>query len=407
MGRFMQRVAREWRRVRVALVVLALGSAVWTVVLRLTAGQGVAPGDWVEATAGLAIAVAAVALPLASLAGDRRLARLASRRGGRLPRWPILAPKWLACFGAWLALSVGASAFSLLWLPSWECLTEWVGMLDAGWLWVVVGFGGAFFASAATGQLRAAIPLALLLGILPPFLMRYPFDLSLSEGGGHGTKALAGALATLWLLAAAALAFPARFAAPAGAWARALARLRTGVCVGLAVLCAASVVPLILVVPSLLLGPGDATAVSEPRLSPDGRFVAFVVHFKAWPLHPCSCYVLNTESGQAWRLSRFQQSALRFPGECDWSPGGRCLAYCVYPGPLREARLRLAGADVGHAEDLGIFDTLTGEAREVRHPAIHYGSRIRWKEEGVIGVESEDWSAGGRIFQTWGATGSS
>jgi len=164
----------------------------------------------------------------------------------------------------------------------------------------------------------------------------------------------------------------------------------------------ALVVPLTLVFVALLVRPGDTTIVSEPLLSPDGRLVAFGVSFEAWPSPVGRGYVLNTENGRSWRLTGTEGGWVDWGG---WSPQGRYLAYSITPGALHGAWLRLDGRDVVEDQGLGIFDAQTGKVRHVWHPAMHYGSGIRWREEGVIGVVSEEWRSGIEPFKPRSAVG--
>jgi hypothetical protein len=90
---------------RVLAIALALGGAVWTVALRVGTWGRAPASDFFPATVGLLTLVAAAILPAASIAGDRRLPRLAALRVRPLPRCPFLISKWLACLVLWLALA--------------------------------------------------------------------------------------------------------------------------------------------------------------------------------------------------------------------------------------------------------------------------------------------------------------
>jgi len=383
---FVRLLGREARRVRLGVVVLALGGAVWAVVLRFTTGLRAPLCDRLPVTVGLVLAIAALALPVVSLAADGSLPRLAARRGGRLPRLPFLTAKWLACVGAWAVVAVWASGVALVLSPSAEALREWVRLLDGGWLWVLLLFAGSFFASVAMGRAAAAAALGAVFGLLPPLGMWGVFELPVGAPGGHGTKALVGGVATLWVFGMALLAFPARFATPATRWAKLLVQARLGACVAAAGLCMALVAPMAVLVACLRLGPGDADRFQSPQLSPDGRLLAFFVYLKGWPLdsQDFRAYVLETESGRLRGLTCLRSSGL--VAQHPWSPQGRYLAYWTFPGPFGKAWRRLRRAEEQGETGYAILDTRTGERHEMRFR--DYFAHWSWAEEGVISVWS-------------------
>jgi len=379
---------------RLALFVLALGGAVWTVVLRFTTGLRAPLCDRLPVTAGLACAAAALVLPVVSLGADGRLARLARRRRGRLPRWPILTAKGLVCLGAWAVVALCAAAVAFLCSPSLECIHECVRVLDGGWLWALLLFASSFFASAATGRVPTILALAVVLGALPPLAMRYVFELPVGAGGGLATKAIVGGAATLWLFGAALLALPIRLAAPATLWAKALAQLKSGLCAAAAGLGMALVAPAAVVVACLLLRQEDATRLSAPQLSPNGRFLAFDADVETWPFPapaPYAC-VLDTATCQTLALTRIRRSCLPLPSP--WSPQGRYLVYWVGQGPLAKGwRIRTSnGVEGVNAHVCAILDTQTGETQEATAEPLPIVF-IKVGEDGVVtawGIADEE-----------------
>ncbi len=383
---FARLLAREARRVRLAVFVLALGGAVWAVVLRFTTGLRAPLCDRLPVTVGLVCAIAALVLPVVSLAADGSLPRLAARRGGRLPRCAFLTAKWLVCVGAWAVVAVWASAVALVLSPSVEGLREWVRLLDASWLWVLLLFASSFFASAATGRAGAAAGLGAVFGLLPPLGMWCVFELPVGAPGGHATKAIVGGVATLWVFGMALLALPARLATPTTRWAKARVQARLGACLAAAGLCMALVAPMAVIVACLRLGPADADRFQDPQLSPDGRFLAFSVDLKGWPLdsQDFRAYVLETDTGRLRGLTCLQSSGLVHG---PWSPQGRYLAYWTVPGPFGKAWRRLRRVEEHGETGRAILDTRTGERHEVRYRTSF--AHWSWTDEGVISVWSD------------------
>ena len=69
---------------------------------------------------------------------------------------------------------------------------------------------------------------------------------------------------------------------------------------------------------------GLATA-SSPRISPDGRFVAYRVREVDWKgnAYVSQIWLANVSSGSRFQLTRGKKSA----GSAEWSPDGRWIAF--------------------------------------------------------------------------------
>jgi dipeptidyl aminopeptidase/acylaminoacyl peptidase len=81
---------------------------------------------------------------------------------------------------------------------------------------------------------------------------------------------------------------------------------------------------------------------TRPRISPDGRRVAFRRRLPGAPDSVSSLHVLELDGGRAWTLSRGRHEV----EEAEWSPDGRRLAFTAETGPARF----IVGADAGRGE---------------------------------------------------------
>ena len=65
--------------------------------------------------------------------------------------------------------------------------------------------------------------------------------------------------------------------------------------------------------------------ISAPKISPDGRFVAYQVRETNWKddAYVSHLWLMNVASGASFQLTRGKKSA----GQAEWSPDGRWLAF--------------------------------------------------------------------------------
>jgi dipeptidyl aminopeptidase/acylaminoacyl peptidase len=92
---------------------------------------------------------------------------------------------------------------------------------------------------------------------------------------------------------------------------------------------------LVLLLPGVLLAQAKHTptfeemlslrAISSPKISPDGRFIAYQMHEANWKdnEYVSQWWLVNVGTGAAFQLTRGKKSA----GEAEWSPDGRWLAF--------------------------------------------------------------------------------
>jgi len=363
---------------RVLVLALTLSGCVWCVVVRLTA-RDVGPLTRLAGTAGLFTILSAAITGAVSIAGDRRLVRLAVRRGAPLPRGPIFAAKWLACMIVWLGTTAAVSVVGLL------CASLLGGVwavLDMPLFWAFLAFGCCFAASAALGHGLAALLAGAGIAVLPAMVLYEVFGVSPGASWGLGLKVATTVPVHLFLLSLAwRMLRVGRGPTPVRHPRLLLASRAAALCA--AALGMAFLVPIAAYVQTVSLSRRDVTRIERLEVSPDGRFLALTVHARQLPFDVAiRCCVVEPETGATTWLTRVRDSGSWSDG--GWSPGGRYFACPIWEGFLEEAWLRLAEQETCHRQRLGFFDARTQESWAISHPEWRYVGQYWWADEGAL-----------------------
>jgi dipeptidyl aminopeptidase/acylaminoacyl peptidase len=134
-------------------------------------------------------------------------------------------------------------------------------------------------------------------------------------------------------------------------------------------------------------------SVSRPRISPDGRFVAFEVSETDWKnnAYVTNLWLADTQSGRTWQLTRGRKSS----DSAQWSPDGRWLAFITERestsiAPLapdkkeetKEAKKEEKPFDAKpDAHQIWLIAPLGGEAWQLTRHASRIES-FRWSDDG-------------------------
>jgi len=378
MGAFRRLLWRELRWMRVLVLALTLSGCVWCLGALITARRA-DPLTRLIATVGLHTILSGAIIGAGSIAADRRLVRLAVRRGAHLPRGPIFAAKWLACMIVWLGATAVVSAVALLCAPS--PIDLWA-VLDVALFWGFLGFGCCFAASAAMKRGLAALFVGAGLATLPAIVLHRLFYVSPCEPWDLGLKVATIVLAHLFLLSLAwsmlrAGREPTPTRHPRRVLASRVAALAAAA-VGMALL-----VPVVAYVRTTSLSGRDVTRIERLEVSPDGRFLSLTVQATQRPFDIATrCCVVEPETGATTWLTRLRGSGSR--SERGWSPDGRYFAFPTWPCILEKAWLRLAGGEARYRHALGLFDTRTGQRWTTSHPESLYASNYWWASESEL-----------------------
>jgi len=364
---------------RVLVLALTLSGCVWCLGALITARRA-DPLTRLIATVGLHTILSGAIIGAGSIAADRRLVRLAVRRGAHLPRGPIFAAKWLACMIVWLGATAVVSAVALLCAPS--PIDLWA-VLDVALFWGFLGFGCCFAASAAMKRGLAALFVGAGLATLPAIVLHRLFYVSPCEPWDLGLKVATIVLAHLFLLSLAwsmlrAGREPTPTRHPRRVLASRVAALAAAA-VGMALL-----VPVVAYVRTTSLSGRDVTRIERLEVSPDGRFLSLTVQATQRPFSIATrCCMVEPETGVTTWMTRLHRSGSWWE-RGGWSPGGRYFAYPVWPSVVEDAWSRLAGGEAGYRRSIGIFDTRTQVSQDISHPGWRYVSEYWWAGEGEL-----------------------
>ncbi len=133
---------------------------------------------------------------------------------------------------------------------------------------------------------------------------------------------------------------------------------------------------------------------SRPRISPDGRFVAYEVSETDWKdnAYVSNVWLADTQSGRTWQLTRGRKSS----DGAQWSPDGRWLAFMTEResssiSPLAAGKKEGEGKEAKKddkpseakpdARQIWLISPLGGEAWLLTKHGAHIDS-FRWSEDG-------------------------